>query len=82
MRVPKDMGVPKRVWEVRVGVLKRTRDGCPFQPMVGEGRHLVLGTSSAGRLLVVSYAERPPRTRRISARPGTRYEGQQYEQGT
>ena len=29
---------------------------------VGEQRHLVLGISSVGRLLVVSHAERPPRT--------------------
>ena len=49
---------------------------------VGEERHLVLGASSAGRLLVVSHAERPPRTRLISARPATPNERQQYEQGT
>ncbi|MCY4029672.1 MAG: BrnT family toxin [Acidobacteria bacterium] len=49
---------------------------------VGEERHLVLGTSAAGRLLVVSHAERPPRTRLISVRPATRNERQQYEQGT
>lgn len=49
---------------------------------VGEERHLVLGTSSAGRLLVVSHAERSPRTRLISARPATRNERKQYEQST
>ena len=49
---------------------------------VGEERHLVLGISAAGRLLVVSHAERPLRTRLISARPATRNERQQYEQGT
>ena len=49
---------------------------------VGEGRHLVLGTSSAGRLLVVSHADRAPRTRLISARPATRNERRMYEQGT
>ncbi|MDE0440893.1 MAG: BrnT family toxin [Gammaproteobacteria bacterium] len=49
---------------------------------VGEERHIVLGASAAGRLLVVSHAERPPRTRLISARPATRNERQQYEQGT
>ena len=49
---------------------------------VGEERQIVLGTSSTGRLLVVSHAERPPRTRLISARPATRNERQQYEQGT
>ena len=48
---------------------------------IGEQRHLVLGTSSRGRLLVVSHAERPPRTRLISARPATRNERRQYEQG-
>ena len=48
----------------------------------GEHRHLVLGISSAGRLLVVSHAERAPRTRLISARPATRNERKQYEQGT
>ena len=49
---------------------------------VGEERHIVLGASAGGRLLVVSHAERPPRTRIISARPATRNERQQYEQGT
>lgn len=49
---------------------------------VGEERHIVLGASAAARLLVVSHAERPPRTRLISARPATRNERQQYEQGT
>ena len=42
---------------------------------------LVLGTSSLGRLLVVSHTERPPRTRIISARPATRNERNHYEQG-
>ena len=37
----------------------------------GEQRFLVLGTSAASRLVVVSYAERPPRTRIISARLAT-----------
>ena len=49
---------------------------------VGEERYLVLGTSATGRLLVVSPAERPPRTRLISARPATRNERRQYEQAT
>lgn len=49
---------------------------------IGEERSVVLGTSSAGRLLVVSHAERPPRTRLISARPATRNERKQYEQGS
>ena len=45
----------------------------------GEERFLVLGMSSRQRLLVVSHAERPPRTRLISARLATRHEKGQYE---
>ena len=45
----------------------------------GEQRFLVLGMSSSSRLLVVSYAERPPRTRIISARLVTPKERRQYE---
>ena len=45
----------------------------------GEKRFLVLGLSSRQRVLVVSHAERPPRTRLISARPATRRERGQYE---
>jgi len=41
---------------------------------VGETRYLVLGTTAQGRLLVVAIAERPPRTRLISARRATRKE--------
>ena len=44
-----------------------------------EQRFLVLGMSQAQRLVVVSYAERPPHTRIISARPGTGYERRKYE---
>ena len=47
-----------------------------------EERYLVLGTSVAGRLLVVSHTERPPRTRLISARPATHHEWTQYEEDT
>ena len=47
---------------------------------VGEERYLVLGLSSTGRLLVVSFVERPPRTRIISARLATRRERQDYEE--
>ena len=46
-----------------------------------EERYLVLGTSSPGRLLIVSHTERPPRTRIIGARPATRNERINYEQG-
>lgn len=47
-----------------------------------ERRCLVLGMSLNRRLLVVSHAERSPRTRLISARPATRSERRQYEEGT
>ena len=45
----------------------------------GERRFLVLGMSEKSRLVVVSYAERPPRTRIISARLVTPKERRQYE---
>ena len=46
-----------------------------------EDRYLLLGVSLRGRLLVVSFAERPPRTRLISAREATRHERRRYEEG-
>ncbi len=46
-----------------------------------EERYQLLGMSLRGRLLVVSFAERPPRTRLISAREATRHERRQYEEG-
>lgn len=45
----------------------------------GEQRFLVLGMSGASRLMVVSYAEQPPRTRIISARLATGPERRKYE---
>lgn len=45
----------------------------------GERRFLVLGMSVKSRLLVVAYAERPPRTRIISARLASRPERRRYE---
>jgi len=45
----------------------------------GEERHLLLGMSSNQRLLVVAFAERPPRTRLSSARQATRQERRRYE---
>ena len=45
-----------------------------------EERFIVLGMSDRYRLLVVSYTERPPRTRIISARLATRHEQKQYEE--
>jgi len=46
----------------------------------GEKRYLVLGLSNQRRLLVVAFAERPPRTRLISARRVTRKERRSYEE--
>ena len=45
----------------------------------GEERYLLLGNSTHQRLLVVAFAERPPRTRLISARQATRRERRRYE---
>lgn len=45
-----------------------------------EARFLVLGRSSRQRLLVVAFAERPPRTRIISARRETKTERRRYEE--
>ena len=45
-----------------------------------EERFVVLGLSQSGRLLVVSYAERGPRTRIISARLAGRSERRRYEE--
>ncbi|MGH7613986.1 MAG: BrnT family toxin [Gemmatimonadales bacterium] len=48
---------------------------------LGEERYLVLGMSNASRLLVVSFVERAPRTRIITARLATKRERQDYEEG-
>ena len=45
----------------------------------GEQRFLVLGMSEKSRLVVVSYAERSPRTRLIGARLATSHEKRKYE---
>ena len=47
---------------------------------VDEERYLLLGRSTRRTLLVVAFAERPPRTRLISARPATRRERRRYEE--
>lgn len=60
-----------------LAVLKRDPDHS-----VGDMRYILLGSSVAGRLLVIAFAERPPRTRLISARPATPRERRQYEQGS
>jgi hypothetical protein len=44
-----------------------------------EERYLLLGMSNRQRLLVVAFADRPPRTRLISARRATRQERRKYE---
>ena len=44
-------------------------------------RYLVVGRSVASRLLVISYTERNGKTRLISARPTTRQEQRDYEEG-
>jgi uncharacterized protein len=48
---------------------------------IDEERFVLLGLSSRRKLLVVSFAERPPRTRLISAREATRRERREYEEG-
>ena len=47
----------------------------------GEQRHVTIGTSVMGRLLVVAHAERGDTIRLISARRATRRERGFYEQG-
>lgn len=47
---------------------------------VGERRYLLLGMSERRRLLVVAFAERPPRTRLISARQASRRERRKHEE--
>lgn len=46
-----------------------------------EERYLIVGVSSKGRLLIVSYAEREDLIRIISAREVTRAERKVYEEG-
>ena len=45
-----------------------------------ENRFIIMGESNQNRLLVVSYTERPPVTRLISAREATRPERKKYEE--
>lgn len=47
-----------------------------------ERRELIIGHSAKRRLLVVSFAERQPRTRIISARQATPNERRKYEEDT
>jgi len=60
--------------------------GDPLSLLMGDPKHsddeqrfLVMGLSVQHRLLVVTFAERPPRTRIISARIATRHERNLYE---
>ena len=46
---------------------------------IGEQRELVIGTSNAQRLLVISFTERADAIRIISARPATTTEVKNYE---
>lgn len=48
---------------------------------VDEDRFLTMGTSAAGRLLVISHVDRGDAVRIISARPATRRERKDYEDG-
>jgi uncharacterized protein len=45
-----------------------------------ENRFIIMGESNQNRLLIVSYTERPPKTRLISAREATRPERKKYEE--
>ena len=45
-----------------------------------ENRFIIMGESNQNRLLVVSYTERTPKTRLISAREATRPERKKYEE--
>jgi len=48
---------------------------------IGEVREIIVGTSLSGRLLLVSFTERGERIRIISARPATKHEKRDYEEG-
>ena len=53
----------------------------PDHSSPAERRYILIGRSARGRLLVVSHAERGAAIRIISARPATRREREQYEEG-
>ena len=46
-----------------------------------EERYIAIGQSAMGRILVVSFTERPQRTRIISCRKATECERKLYEEG-
>jgi len=47
---------------------------------LGEERYITIGSSSAGRVLIVAHADREQRIRIISARKVTRRERSEYEE--
>ena len=47
---------------------------------IEENRFIIMGESTENKLLVVSFVERPPVTRLISARKATRAERKNYEE--
>ncbi len=47
----------------------------------GEERYVIIGLSSANRLLIVAHTDRANRVRLISAREATRFEQRFYEDG-
>ncbi|MEY2985183.1 MAG: hypothetical protein RLZZ568_1800 [Cyanobacteriota bacterium] len=47
----------------------------------GEERYVIIGVSSANRILIVSHSDRVDRVRIISAREATRNEQRFYEDG-
>ncbi|MFI5397973.1 MAG: BrnT family toxin [Candidatus Binatia bacterium] len=47
---------------------------------VDEERYVLLGESTQRNLLVIAFADRPPRTRLSSAREATPHERRQYEE--
>ena len=53
----------------------------PDHSDVREARYILVGQSERGRLLAVSHAERGTTIRIVSARPATRREREQYEEG-
>jgi len=49
---------------------------------IEEERHISMGRSLGGRLLVVAHTDREDHVRIISARPATRRERKHYEEGS
>lgn len=64
-----------------VGVFEDPRAVTVDDPHTDEERFVSLGLDLLGRLLVVSWTWRGDDIRVISARPATRHEQRQYEEG-